>query len=121
MAAAYQAGVAELPPHSSGTGDPQSPHHAPCDSLLGLGLQPTEEEEQRAQRRAREQALQEQQSLRVPVIDGQGRAYGTGKRKCSVARVWIKCALQEKKEKEKKIGLHASSILPLSPYSGPSN
>lgn len=27
---------------------------------------------------------------RVPVVDRQGRAYGTGRRKTSVARVWVK-------------------------------
>ena len=54
-------------------------------------MQPSEEEERKAQRRAQEEALQQQQQqLRVPLIDSQGRAYGTGKRKCSIARVWIK-------------------------------
>ncbi|QHD65446.1 30S ribosomal protein S9 [Neorickettsia findlayensis] len=32
----------------------------------------------------------ESQVKRVPVVDRQGRAYGTGRRKASVARVWVK-------------------------------
>ncbi|ABD46446.1 30S ribosomal protein S9 [Neorickettsia sennetsu] len=32
----------------------------------------------------------ESQVKRVPVVDRQGRAYGTGRRKTSVARVWVK-------------------------------
>ena len=41
-------------------------------------------------RRADEQAQQEaQRHSRVRTVDGSGRAYGTGKRKNSVARVWI--------------------------------
>ncbi|MEO1252862.1 MAG: 30S ribosomal protein S9 [Pseudomonadota bacterium] len=32
----------------------------------------------------------EEETLREPKIDGQGRSYATGKRKTAVARVWIK-------------------------------
>lgn len=35
-------------------------------------------------------AATEEQAPREPKIDAQGRAYGTGRRKDSVARVWIK-------------------------------
>ena len=62
--------------------------------ILSRLVQVSEKDEARAQRRARELALQEEaQRKRVPLIDDQGRAYGTGKRKCSVARVWIRQAL----------------------------
>ncbi|KAK9830502.1 hypothetical protein WJX72_012108 [[Myrmecia] bisecta] len=64
----------------------------------GVDLPPLEDllaydpkEEEKAQRRAREQALQEQvTSSRVITRDEFGRAYATGKRKCSIARVWVK-------------------------------
>ncbi|XP_057522666.1 30S ribosomal protein S9, mitochondrial [Amaranthus tricolor] len=35
------------------------------------------------------QKQEEAAKLRVRVVDEKGRAYGTGKRKCSIARVWI--------------------------------
>lgn len=51
---------------------------------------PSLEEAEKARRRADEQAQQEaQRHSRVRTVDASGRAYGTGKRKCSVARVWI--------------------------------
>ena len=56
-------------------------------------MQASERDTRRAERRAKELALQEQyQRARVPLVDSLGRAYGTGKRKCSVARVWIRWA-----------------------------
>eukprot|EP01084_Bolivina_argentea_P204540 349319_1 len=30
------------------------------------------------------------QNSSVPILDPQGRAYGTGRRKCAVARIWLK-------------------------------
>lgn len=48
------------------------------------------EGEERAMRRELERLKQaEMQSSRVRVVDGLGRAYATGKRKMSVARVWL--------------------------------
>ena len=47
-------------------------------------------EEIREQRRVIERALQEEYAARrVRIVDDKGRAYATGKRKTSVARVWI--------------------------------
>ena len=49
-----------------------------------------EEEQAKAERRAHEAAIQEEHRSRlVRTVDALGRAYGTGKRKCSVARVWL--------------------------------
>lgn len=49
------------------------------------------EEEERAQRRHREEALQEQAAmLRTRKVDGSGRSHAVGKRKTSVARVWLR-------------------------------
>ncbi|GKG38968.1 28S ribosomal protein S9, mitochondrial, partial [Tanacetum coccineum] len=36
-----------------------------------------------------QQKQEEIANARVRQVDSQGRAYGTGKRKCSIARVWI--------------------------------
>lgn len=49
------------------------------------------EEEERAQRRQREEALQEQAAmLRTQKVDDSGRSHAVGKRKTSVARVWLR-------------------------------
>ena len=45
----------------------------------------------KAGRRQREEALQEETAkARVRIVDDQGRAHGVGKRKTSVARVWLR-------------------------------
>lgn len=63
------------------------PSLPPLQELL---TDPTGEEEATAARRGLEKAKQEaQQMLRVRQVDDLGRAYGTGRRKCSIARVWI--------------------------------
>lgn len=49
-----------------------------------------EELREKELRRAREEALkQEFAAKRVRVVDELGRSYATGKRKCSIARVWV--------------------------------
>lgn len=83
--------------------DGADPEHAlsalvqELDSSHGLPewaeiLERGDEEElmERAQRRSREQSLQQEfAARRVRVVDRLGRAYATGKRKCSIARCWI--------------------------------
>ena len=68
------------------------------DPDAGYGLPPLEEilrgddeeAEERAARRASEQALQKEiAASRVRKVDSQGRAYATGKRKAAIARVWL--------------------------------
>ena len=52
---------------------------------------PTGEADERALRRALEAAQQaEAAARRVRLVDAQGRAYGTGRRKAAVARVWVR-------------------------------
>ena len=52
-----------------------------------------EEDEGKKARREIEAAIQAMYAARnVRRVDQLGRAYGTGKRKCSIARVWIKQA-----------------------------
>lgn len=54
-----------------------------------IGLR-TDEQELKEQRRQREAAIQQEHApRRVRVVDRLGRAYATGKRKCSIARVWL--------------------------------
>ena len=58
----------------------------PLEELLDSG----EEEEEKRRRREREREKQEEyRRKRVVQIDELGRAYATGRRKTSVARVWI--------------------------------
>lgn len=53
-------------------------------------MQTSPREDLKQQRRAIEAALQEEYAARrVRVVDHLGRAYATGKRKTSIARVWI--------------------------------
>ena len=51
------------------------------------GVEAEEAEERRA--RDVERAAEEEAVVRVPIRDSAGRSYGTGKRKCAVARVWL--------------------------------
>jgi ribosomal protein S9 len=52
---------------------------------------PTGEADERALRRALEAAQQaEAAARRVRLVDAQGRAYGTGRRKAATARVWVR-------------------------------
>ena len=59
--------------------------------LADVLASPPGEADERALRRALEAAQQaEAASRRVRLVDGQGRAYATGRRKAAVARVWVR-------------------------------
>lgn len=59
----------------------------PLDVILGQD----DEIEKKAKRRELERQKQmELQSMRVKTVDEYGRAYATGRRKASIARVWLK-------------------------------
>ena len=62
----------------------------PYAEMVWCAPQGSRREEQKEQRRVMEKALQEEYAARrVRTVDEQGRAYATGKRKASIARVWI--------------------------------
>ncbi|KAG6551505.1 hypothetical protein Mapa_006928 [Marchantia paleacea] len=58
---------------------------------LDMILEQDDEKEKKAKRRELEKQKQmELQSMRVKTVDEYGRAYATGRRKASIARVWLK-------------------------------
>lgn len=61
-----------------------------ADMRIDMCMQRTDEQELKEQRRQREAVIQQEHAARrVRVVDRLGRAYATGKRKCSIARVWL--------------------------------
>ena len=64
-----------------------------CATLRNLsGLQGKEEGDAAGRRALQEELRDQVAKQRVRMVDQLGRAYATGKRKTSIARVWIRSA-----------------------------